>query len=69
MQEASFECGLTDENSAMKHAPFVKSAFSTPDPVVSFGHVALKPSGSGDETAVQWYGKYLAYLRCHIYLL
>ena len=53
----------------MKHAPLVKSAFSPPDPVVSFGHVALKPSGSGDETAVQWYGKYLAYLRCHIYLL
>ena len=53
----------------MKHAPLVKSAFSPPDPVVSFGHVALKPSGSGDETAIPWYGQYLAHLPSHIYLL
>ena len=53
----------------MKHAPLVKSAFSPPDPVVSFGHVALKPSGSGDETAVPWYGQYLEHLPSHIYLL
>ena len=56
----------------MKQTPLVKSAFSPPDPVVSFGHVTLKPSGSGDEnvnSAVPWYGKYLAYLPSHIYLL
>ena len=58
----------------MKHTPLtlVNSAFSPPDPVVSFGHVALKPSGSGDEnvnSAVPWYVKYLEHLPSHMYLL